>query len=486
MSLAWTVEDLAAWVQGQVWAEPLVGVAGELRAEVALVGGMVRDALLKGEPGTDVDVVVSGADAREVAARLGERLRGKVVPLDTAYGIYRVVFWPDAVSGGREGEPMTVDVAAAQGGSIAADLGRRDLTVNALAFELTGGGRLLDSFEGLGDLKACHIRMVAERNLIEDPLRLLRVFRFMAVMGARSIEGETLAAVERNRRLLWQVAGERIQYEWLKLMAALRVMPTLEAMLECGLLEELQPELTPCREVPPNTHHHLPLLAHTLELVRQLDEVWVKLPEGVKAHLLQPVGQGSNRLAVVRWACLLHDIGKPATWTIDEDDPTRHRFLGHEAEGERMCTAIAQRFRVSEGVAARLKHLVRWHLYPCQFGPESSEKSVLRFFRRMGDNALDVTVLALVDRLSTCGPAISEETLRESEAAHYWLMETYLAKQAAWSAPPLVNGKDVMDLLNLKPGRQVGEVLAAVREAQQLGEVATKAEALAWVRGRFG
>jgi putative nucleotidyltransferase with HDIG domain len=519
----WNERQLQHWLNTQPWYPVVQHVGVALQAEVAVVGGLLRDAFWLGEPGNDVDLVVAGCPAETFASALATQLNGRLVTLDQDYGIYRVIYWPlvrgaclSTQQPAEETEPqptqapMTLDVAAAQTGrgvgkgSVIEDLARRDLTVNALAWRISGGIHhlpmgLLDTHNGWHDLQRGRLRFISERNVQEDPLRVLRLFRVLVKLPGAWVEPQSLLWASQAASQLQHVAGERLQMEWLKLLAAVpqslqgvapfevktSVFEVLQALTCCGVMEILLPEVTACSVVPPNSHHHLPLLAHTLELLRQLEGLFGKLPEAVQSHLLQSEGQGSNRLALVRWGCLLHDIGKPATWEIETDEATgeeRHRFLGHEAVGERMCSTIANRFKTSDAVKQRLKHLVRWHLYPCQFTPASSEKSVLRFFRRMGEEALDVTVLALADRLSTCGPAISAQVLEEAEAAHYWLMNTYLERKALWQAPPLVNGREVMALLNCTPGPQVGKALAALREVQQLGQVTSKEEAIAFLR----
>jgi tRNA nucleotidyltransferase/poly(A) polymerase len=472
-------------------------VAKSMNARIALVGGAVRDALLGMFDGIDLDISVEGADARKLAAEVARQLDGRLLILDDDFGIYRVVFWPKGNCQLETPEPKTLDFAQAQSGSkqtdpetpvtLEMDLWRRDLTINAMALELTTNNEtsalldahLIDPCGGLEDLQNKRLRMVSEANLLDDPLRLLRVFRFMAKLPAFKVDTATLISIRRHGAKIWNVAGERIQNEWLKLLGYSGCFPTLQAMADVGFLEHLLPELTPCKPVPPNSHHHLPLFEHTLDLLRHVDEQWPLLPEDVQQHLQKPAGQGASRLAVMRWACLMHDVGKPATWQIEPDG--RHRFLGHEKVSEDLCEPVAQRFKLSGEVNALLKKLVRWHLYPCQFGPASSRKSVLRFFRRMGNETYDVTVLALADRLATQGVAFTPESIALSVQHHYWLLETYKAEQSNLQAPPLLQGGEVMALLGLQPSKEVGQWLQRLKEAQQLGEFATADEAKAWL-----
>jgi poly(A) polymerase len=459
-------------------------------SRVALVGGLLRDVLLKKpELSRDMDVVVEGtlSEVKALSQRVAKTLNAPWIPLDETHGIYRVVFsmsqWTGVASCEEDADDCwTLDLAQAEGGSIERDLHRRDFTVNALALDLNTF-EWIDETGGLPDLLEHRVlRGIKATNFLEDPLRVLRGYRFLAQLGSPfTLESETLAWMQAAQPQLPQVAAERIQAEWLKLLAAPQVSPTLKRMVESRLLEQLLPELTPCRDIPPNTHHHLPLFEHTLELVSQLDWQWDSLSEPVQQWLLQPEGSGTNRLALVRWSCLLHDIGKPDTWAIDAETG-QHRFIGHEAVGETLVGPIAQRFKLSTAHKQRLEHLVRWHLYPCQFGPDSTAKGVLRFFRRMGDATLDVTVLSMVDTLSTCGSAIPPEKTQASVANHRWLMEQFLNQSQTLSAPPLLSGTEVMALLELSPGPAVGQWLRRLREAQDLGLLKTPEQAQQWLR----
>lgn len=449
---------------------------------VWLVGGALRDALLGRPPGDDLDVVVQGVPVAQAAQQFAQVLQGRYLCLDAVNDHHRVV-------GFTNGQPAGwVDFAAPLQNNLATDLHRRDFTVNALAVALADG---LDSFPGpaftvvdptggLPDLANQQWRMVSEANLVADPLRLLRLPRFMAQWPDWSVDAATVEAVNRHSALLPQVAGERILQEVMKLLAVPKAFPAIQALADWGLLETLIPELRAVRTVPPNSHHHLPLWEHTLELLRLLDDWLPQLPATVQHTLAQPIGTG-NQLALLRLGCLLHDIAKPQTWTLDTQTG-QHRFLGHEKEGETLTETILQRWKVSAEMLRVVKKLVRWHLYPCQFGPQSARKSVLRFFRRMGEETPLVTVLALVDRLATRGPAISPTLLETSVANHLWLLEQYEQHKSVMQAPALLTGYDVMTALGWPPGPRIGRMLARLREQQDSGVLTSRQDALYWLQ----
>jgi tRNA nucleotidyltransferase/poly(A) polymerase len=438
-----------------------------------LVGGAVRHFLTYQQLPADLDFAIVNGAAAGLAPALAQALDATLVPLHEDFGMYRVVV-PSVM---RQGQPLTLDLCDALNNNLEDDLARRDLTLNAIAIDMHTG-RFIDPHHGRRDLAAGVIRMVHPRNLEDDPLRLLRVFRCYAYVQAGRIAPETMGTVSALKGRLWKVAPERLREEWFKL---LDITPCYGALLEMsasGLLEALLPELTATRSVPPNTHHHLWLLDHTLALVHEAEQLWPTLPASVQQHFQQKIG-GVRRWALLKMACLLHDIGKPATMAISANGRTT--FYGHEQRGETMTQTLCQRLKTGHDVSVYLQHLVRWHLYPCQFGPQSPRKSVLRYFRRMGDFTHDVTVLALADRLATRGPAISPEDIACAEANHRWLMQALEEEAPVLHQPRLVNGHDVMAVLGLPPGPALQPILEATLEAQQLGVFDTPEGGRAWL-----
>jgi putative nucleotidyltransferase with HDIG domain len=447
-------------------------LAEQKAGQAYLVGGAVRDWLLEGEIPKDLDFVLLDCKAAELAKSLADSAKGHLVPLDWDFGIHRVVF----------DDGFVVDLADALENDLSKDLARRDLTVNAIALELVTGS-FIDPHQGLVDLQHKTIRQISAENLLDDPLRMLRVFRFAALLQAEKIDEVTLSVVQNHAGKIWESAGERIQYELFRFLSVERCFPYLEMMAECGLLEILLPDLTPMRQIKSSGYHHLGLFEHTMELVKQTERWMPELPVKTQDWLHQPFSPSVTRLGLVKLACLLHDIGKPGTMSTREDPVYGQRltFYGHEELGEEMAIPLLRRFKVSNDVMVYIKKLIRWHLYPCQFGPDSPRKSVLRYYRRMGEETPDVTVLALADRHSATGPWLLPEDLEKSHAAHIWLLENYEAEAETLQLPRLLNGNDVMKILDLKPGPHLKKLLDALQEAQQLGEISTPEDAKSWL-----
>lgn len=443
---------------------------------IYLVGGAIRDLLYKGMLSKDLDVVVPATQAKTLAESIAADLDGKCICLDPQYHIYRVIVFPELVM---------LDIAGCIGESIYADLTRRDLTVNAMGYDFQEQ-ILLDPFGGQADLAEGLIRMISPENLLDDPLRLLRVFRIAAELQFTQIDPSTLDVVRHHGEKLMQAAPERIHYEMMKLLSVPISYPYLRLMGETGLLEHIFPELAPTRQVPPNLYHHLELFDHTLELVKQAEVHFVDFPEDLRHYLMADFNPFTKRIALVRLACLFHDIGKPATM-VYEPETLRYKFYRHEEVSEELTYGIAIRLKWGKDIAKLVGQMVRWHLYPGDMlKSEVTPKAVRKFFRRIEACLPELLVLALADRYSAQGPALDPADLPKSKEGLMGLWAKYKEFQAeeAFQAK-LLSGQDVMTLLNIPPGPQIGQILAALKDAQLNGEVTTVSEAEAWVTSSF-
>lgn len=471
--------------------QSVLSIAQNLGLEILLVGGAVRDALLTGERSDDLDFLVihhqPDHTAKALAEQVAKTLQGSFVPLDEKFGIYRVVVHQSDQSA----DPVYLDFSDALENNLEQDLARRDLTINALAWHPTTA-ELIDHFDGVTHLQNGIIQAISETNFTDDPLRLIRIFRMAACLQDKinprvHISEDTMAIVKTHQSKIYQVAAERIQYELFRMVSASHCFQALQAMADCGLLETLFPEMTPMRQIPSNGHHHLGLFEHTLELVRQAERLILELPEADQGYFFKKFETSPlTHAGLVKLACLFHDLGKPDTMAI-KSTPTgdRFTFYTHEQVSESLTSDICNRLKTGSSVKEALKFLTRWHLYPCQFGEQSPRKSVLRFYRKMGVFTPDVLLLALADRHSTLGPDVTRDILETAHHNHLWLLQNYHQEQSVLQLPKLLNGHQVMQVLNIKPGPKLKEILNALEEAQQLGEIQTEEEALSWVKSHY-
>ena len=477
---------------------PLVKTLGEFFASKGvgayLVGGVVRDALLGRNTG-DVDLAVEGR-ARAIAADLAAALSGHSFVLDDARDIVRV-----AVPGGHE--TVFVDLTPLPEG-IHADLARRDFTLNAVAASVLdvaaddGLVPIVDPYDGASDARAGVIKAVSPSVFGADPVRLMRGPRLSAQLGFR-IADETAELIQRDAHLVTTVSQERVRDELMKLMAEPNVVSSLRLLDRLGLLSQLIAEIDQTRGVGQPKEHHWDVFNHIVETVGQVerllqgpraggDFVRDTMPRfpSMEEHFAQEASDGHSRLTLLKFAGLLHDISKPATKTVESTG--RIRFLGHHMVGAEVSVGILGRLRFSGRGIDLVSSLVQHHLRPGQMsqsGELPTRKAVYRYYRDVGDAAIDTLYLNLADFLAARGPGLNEADWADHCRVVGHVLDEGAAMTSRESPPRLVDGHEVMELLALAPGPRVGELLDSVHEAQASGEIASKEEALQLVRARM-
>lgn len=450
-------------------------VAREAR-DAVLVGGAVRDAMLR-RPTVDVDVAVPSG-ALDLARRCAERLGGTRVVLDAERGAARVV---------TEGAP-TLDVTDFRAPTLVADLAARDFTVNALAVALAplvGQGRapILDPTGGLADLQARRLRPAGAGVLDDDPLRALRAVRLEATLGLRLTAGAA-RAVRRAAPALVHVAAERVRDELVVLLALPTTARALRRADALGILGVIVPEVEPMRATGQPAPHRFDVLEHSLRAVGGVDRLLARLDalvpygEELAAHVAEPLGGGVHRGAALKLAALLHDVSKPETRARVAG---RVRFFEHDVLGARRVRAIGERLRLPERVTAVVERLVRHHLRPMHLGHAAAitPRARYRFYRDLREDTRDLLLLVLADAAAVTGASPLVAWRRAGVVRE--LFEGWRGQSLAQARPPLVRGQDVMARFSLEPGPRVGWLLAQAREAQDLGRVRSREEALAYL-----
>ena len=438
--------------------------------EIYLVGGTVRDYYM-GLESTDRDIIVMDGDAREFALKLKDLFDAAFVPLDEENKIYRLVL-PDKIN--------YIDVTNPAGDSIEKDLMRRDLTINAIAVNIRTGN-VIDISGGVTDIKNKCINYVSELNFVDDPLRLLRVYRFQALYGFQ-LAPETINAVCKYSDLIHKPAVERINYELLKLFSGEYAHIALENMNKTWILEEIFPFVKELKQVPPNAHHHLDLFHHSIETVRQIQCLYDNASDEVKEHLSRIDFGGFSRLAHLKLAGFMHDIGKFPTWTIEEG---KHRFIKHDDVGAKMSVKILKDLHFSNKQIDYISSMIKYHIYPSHVmtSPQITEKIMMRYVRKMDKNSIDAIILAQADRLSARGPEITDEIVERNITSLNMLLRFYLeVHETLKPLPKLLDGNDVMKILNIKPSKKLGDIMNALHEAQISGDVTTKEHAVEFIK----
>jgi len=426
-----------AALRAHAWPAAVLGALRVLRAgggRAWLVGGSVRDVLL-GRPGAaEADVATDLPPARVRA------LFPRTEPIGEAHGTVLVL---------HEGTRIECTTLRREGEYTDArrpdevwftddpleDLDRRDLTVNALAFDPLSG-TLLDPHDGARDLERRLLRAVGEpvARFREDALRPLRVARFAAVLGM-DVEARTRAALGLVRDRGALLAAERVRAELEKLVLAPKPSVGLEILREADLLSLWLPELQACRGVPQNRHHAYDVYFHSLY---SCDAAPAARP-------------------VVRWAALLHDIGKPATRVERRGEGT---FYHDEAVGAELARGLLERLRFPARFTDRVVHLVREHMF--DYRPGWSDAAVRRWLRRVGrEHLAELFDLRIADNMGNGLKSGNPAYLPELAAR----ADRLLAEGAALSVGDLaIGGEDVMRALGIGPGPEVGAALEALLE----------------------
>ena len=403
--------------------------------EAVAVGGGVRDALL-GRPVVGLWDFATSATPDEVTA-----LWRNAIPTGIEHG---TVTLPDA-AGAIEITSYRTDHGYSDarrpdevrfGVDLLTDLERRDFTVNALAYE-PASNLVLDGVGGLPDLEARVLRAVGDpvRRFREDALRPVRGARLAAVLGF-ALEPATEAALASALDLVPRLSAERVRDELGKMLAAERPSIGFELLRTSGLLALLLPELQACVGVPQNRHHAFDVYLHTLKSI--------------------DAAPATN--AVVRWAALAHDLGKPGTRAVREDGEAT--FHGHPALGGEITDAMLSRLKLPRGERDAIVHLVREHLF--EYRAEWTDAAVRRFIKRIGEVILeDLFALRAADAAGTREGAPDLANLDALRAR----IADVLASRPALSARELaLDGRALMTALELAPGPRVGAILDALVE----------------------
>ena len=449
---------------------------------------MVRDALL-GRETHDIDLAVACHNMQDVGAKLASFLGGRTIMLDKARNIVRVVV-PESKGG------PAIDLSPIHDG-ICEDLSRRDFTLDAMALTLgvcadPAPTKLIDPFHGTQDLRAGVIRAVAPSVFTADPARLMRAPRLAAQLEFR-LANETAKSIRHHAHLISGAAPERVRDELLKLLAESFVTSSLYQLDDLGLLCQVIPELAHARDVTQPREHRWDVFNHSIETTGAVERLLYNGPsevgefvaeiaprfQSMDDYFSQEVSDGHTRLTLLKLAGLLHDIAKPATKTIEPSG--RIRFLGHHRLGTKMSTQILGRLRLSGRGIDLVSRMVEHHLRPSQMarsGELPTTRAIYRYYRDVGDVAIDTLYLNLADYIAARGSYLNRQEWAEHCQTIDHILQGGGALQAAQHAPKLIDGYDIMRSLSLPPGPRIGFLLDVVCEAQANGEIASREEAL--------
>lgn len=425
-------------------------VAQKNGQSVFIVGGYVRDLIMKRKVPTDIDFVTEGNGielAKSVAQEINPSLKVSVFKTYGTAMFKHNGLDLEFVGARKESYAEDSRKPAVEGGTIEDDQKRRDFTINALAISLNheNFGALIDPFGGIEDIKDKIIKTPLEpsQTFSDDPLRMMRAIRFATTLGFE-IENYSRDAIKKEAERMKIVSKERVMVEFNKIMLSEKPSVGLKLMEQAGLLDLLIPELTALKGIEEiEGQSHKDNFWHTLEVVDNIsvntDKLWL------------------------RWAALLHDIGKAPTkkfvpavgWT----------FHGHEFLGSKMVKTLFTRLKLPLGNDMKyVQKLVKLSSRPISLIDDgTSDAALRRLLFDAGPDLEDLFTLCKAD-ITTKNSSKQEKFKKNFEYVAEKIKEVEEKDQIRNFQPP-ITGEEIMELFNLKPGREIGILKEKVKEA---------------------
>ena len=443
-----TNDDLAQLLDHDIFHK-ISAAADSLGMECYVVGGYVRDLFLE-RPSSDIDVVVVGSGIQVADAlkkQLGKKAKISVFrnfgTAQVKYGDMEVEF----VGARLESYQRNSRKPIVEDGTLEDDQNRRDFTINALAVCLNANrfGELVDPFDGVLDMQDGIIRTPLDPDITfsDDPLRMLRCIRFATQLNF-FIDDETFEALERNASRIKIISGERIQTELNKIMMTRTPSKGLVDLHRCGLLQLILPELTALDIVETrNGRAHKNNFYHTLEVLdnvcKRADNLWL------------------------RWAALMHDIGKPKSkrW----DNANGWTFHNHNFIGAKMVPEVFRRLKLPlDSKMKYVQKMVDLHMRPIVIADEVvTDSAVRRLMNDAGDDIDDLMMLCEADITS------KNEVRKRHFLENFRIVRTKLhdlrEKDYKRLLQPCIDGTEIMEMFHLNPSREVGLLKKALKDA---------------------
>ncbi|MDM8527076.1 HDIG domain-containing protein [Anaerolineales bacterium HSG24] len=478
------------WLTQQPLLKQVVDILQDRQIESYLVGGAVRDMLLGRTVVPDLDFVVP-KNGLKTARFVADTLGGAFYALDESRDTGRVIC--------NDAHKSHLDFSSYRGPDLLTDLAVRDFTINAIALKLDHTFELIDPFQGQVDIELKRIQLVSDEALQNDPIRVLRAVR-QSIQLNFTIEPKARRQIKVVSPLIMEtVSPERQRDELVKLFNTPTPGQALKRLHELAVLSHIMPEVSDMVGVAQSAPHYLDVFDHTVatldvweaNLLPSIDFDAHPLSElapwraELETYLNQQLAGNISYKALVPFAILLHDTGKPMTQSHDDG---KIRFLGHEQESVKIARQIMTNLRFSGEAIAFVTMIVKNHMRPLTLSQQDkvSRRAIYRLFRanryKSVQSGIALALHALADHYGTYPAGKGQGNEKKLLAIVLDLFKAYFEQNDKLVNPsPILTGRDIIDRFNIEQGRLIGRLIRELREAQAIGTVTDETSAIEFI-----
>ncbi len=450
----------------------IISFAKKEKKDIYLVGGFLRDLIIGyKKPYLDLDFALKN-NAIDFGRQIADVIHADFFILDKTHGCCRVVYKD-------KNKIITFDFVDFKGKNIKEDLFKRDFTINSLAIKLPiDENEILDYFGGQKDIKNKIVKVIDNSAFDEDPLRILRAFSISAIFEFK-ISSHTIKLIEKEKNKLKSIAPERIRDEFFKIFDVENTSRYIESLDKTNILELIIPQVIDMHNVKQGGFHHLDVWEHSLETLRQLEQLLIQLENNkdINFYLDEVITPNRKRKQILKLAALLHDSGKPEAFKIKAE---KTMFYGHERIGKKISDLVSKNLKLSFKEKKALNIIILWHLRPGSLADAKilTKRAEYRFFRDTTNEAINVLLLSIADSRATRGLLAVLEKRKKHEKIAFSLIDKYFKISKQKPIERLINGNDLIKKLKLTPGPIFSKILHTVLEAQVERKIKTKKDAL--------
>lgn len=442
----------------------------------------MRDALMGFFCSKDCDfVVVEKFD--EIVQTFADKAHGKIIAWDFLQT--RIVYR-------QKGSHVSVDFAQSKGLDIASDLTNRDFTINALAIDLKSlffdtQPEIVDVLNGRRDLEGKIIRTCSSAAFDDDPLRILRGIRFAREFGF-AIEPQTFYLMKEKTLLLERVSRERVKKEFFTILNLPGIEKSLDELMDLGAFQLLIPEINDFAGISQSYPHEDNLFDHSrktsagLELfLKNLEYPFTDYADDIKNHLDETIEEGVTRRALLMLSGLLHDCGKTTTRSLHENKTT---FYGHDSEGAALNKKIAIRLGLGRHAQKLVELITKNHMRILQLSllQKITERAKVRLIRDIEEVFWEIILLAIADTMATGSGSAYAERVGGLKNIAIDLVHRRYSLSYETLARPLLTGCEVMAILAIAEGPEVGMLLKELYAREKDGLLNTREDAILWLQ----